>query len=285
MRNGNLEFLTLSLAAALAINGCASQPEHKKTADKPSAPAQTEELNPVYEPASVAIFAGHVEQPRQGLKDVQGSTSASGLKEYLYNDGLVSNFHSSREIKYETIFARDNIPINKRPEFAQKLGAKAYIEIHHDSAQQEDIDAAKLSGDWSQMSGFSAFYSPTNKFSAESFNLASLIGKELVEAGFNPNQYHAKDIKGERFKIADSIHGVYESVDYTNSRQKDRLFVLGHAQMPAVVVEAGVIVNPSEENSIRGEKTRKKFAASIDKALAKYFTENKIRKGDYGNNR
>jgi len=226
-----------------------------------------QELNPSQERKKVSIFAGHAEKPATP-NDEQGPFSASGIPEYRFNDELVRHFEQlPLADSYSVTYARTNIPFTQRPTLAQKLGSEIYIEIHHDSAQKEDINRLKTGEQteekWRELSGFSVIYSPNNKYSRESLRLVQLVADELFQAGFKPNLYHAKDIPGERRPLADASRAIYTGGEY----------VLRENVMPAVLIEAGVIVNPFEEVIMKQPETQRKVVESIDRAVQKYFAE------------
>ena len=226
-----------------------------------------QELNTFQESHKVSIFAGHVEKPVT-TNDRQGSISASGTPEYRLNDELVRYFNElPLTASYSVTSARENIPITQRPSLAKKLGSEVYIEIHHDSAQTGDINRLKkgeqTAENWRELSGFSVIYNSTNSHSHESLHLAQLVADELFQAGFKPNLYHAKDIPGERRPLADASRAIYTGGEY----------VLRENVMPAVLIEAGVIVNPFEEVIMKQPETQRKVVESIDRAVQKYFAE------------
>jgi N-acetylmuramoyl-L-alanine amidase len=65
-----------------------------------------------------------------------------------------------------------------------------------------------------------------------------LIADQLLQAGFQPSHYHADPVLGENRPVVDWQRGIF-----TNNN----LLVLATARGAAVLVEAGVIVNPAEE--------------------------------------
>jgi len=249
----------LVASAAALLMGCTStsrNPEQEQSATNQEYP-------------KAVIFAGHVET--QELKNNgQGSVSASGISEYQFNDDLVRHFESieKKAADYSVKYATDNIGLLERPGLAEKFGSEAYVEIHHDSAQPTDIHRL-LQGEqtaerWNELSGFSVIYNPNNAHSSKSLRLAQLIGDEFLKAGFKPNLYHAKDIEGERRPLVDASRAIYTGREY----------VVRESVMPAVLIEAGVIVNPFEEARMKDPKTQRIITESINNALAKYFAEN-----------
>jgi N-acetylmuramoyl-L-alanine amidase len=93
---------------------------------------------------------------------------------------------------------------------------------------------------------------------------ASAIGAALVKAGFKPSLYHADPVVGENRPFADQANGVHFF---------DRLAVLRHAGMPAVLFEAGVIVNRDEELQMRDAEVRKRIAASVVHGIGECLTK------------
>jgi len=83
---------------------------------------------------------------------------------------------------------------------------------------------------------------------------ASAIGGELRKAGFKPSLYHADPVYGESRAFADAQNGVHYF---------DHLAVLRRASMPAVLFEAGVIVNREEENRLSDSKVQNDIAARV----------------------
>jgi N-acetylmuramoyl-L-alanine amidase len=105
-----------------------------------------------------------------------------------------------------------------------------------------------------KFSGFSLFVSRHNRRVEQSVACASAVGAELRAAGFVPSRYHADPVLGEARPFADEPNGVHFF---------DNLAVARSARMPALLVEAGVIVNPQEELRMRDPAVRKRIAQSI----------------------
>src|SRR5438552_13483064 len=84
------------------------------------------------------------------------------------------------------------------------------------------------------------------------------MGEALRGAGFSPSLYHADPIPGENKPFADRRNGVH---------YYDNLVVLKTARAPAVLLEAGVIVNRDEELKVQSEDVRKLIAAAVAEGL------------------
>ncbi|MEO7727984.1 MAG: N-acetylmuramoyl-L-alanine amidase, partial [Burkholderiales bacterium] len=109
-----------------------------------------------------------------------------------------------------------------------------------------------------RIAGFSLFVSRENPAWRQALRCASAIGAALVTAGFQPSLYHADAVLGENRPFADKANGVHFF---------DHLAVLRHATMPAVLFEAGVIVNRDEEVVMRDADARARIAGSVAQGI------------------
>ncbi len=73
-------------------------------------------------------------------------------------------------------------------------------------------------------------------------------------AGFTPSRYHADPVLGEDRPFADEANGVH---------YYDNLAVGKTARMAAVLVEAGVIVNPAEDARMREPAVQARIARAV----------------------
>ncbi len=102
--------------------------------------------------------------------------------------------------------------------------------------------------------GYSLFVSRLHPDVAASLKCASAIGAALRESGFTASRYHADPIEGENRPFADEPNGVHYF---------DNLAVLKTARVPALLFEAGVIVNRDEELRMRDSGVRLKIVEAI----------------------
>jgi len=130
----------------------------------------------------------------------------------------------------------------------QAAGADLLISIHHDSVRPELLPDANL------YSGFSLFVSRLNPHAGKSVACAAAIGAELRAAGLAPSRYHADPVLGENRPYADERNGVHYF---------DNLAVARSATMPALLVEAGVIVNRDDEQRLGDPAVRRQIARAI----------------------
>ncbi|AOJ78544.1 N-acetylmuramoyl-L-alanine amidase family protein [Burkholderia ubonensis] len=181
-----------------------------------------------------------------------GATGASGRVEYRYNldlstavaDTLVA--HGDRVLRT----AADGREIKLDQRSTQAPDANLFVSIHHDSMQQQFIDAGRQR----EFRGFSVFVSERNPHYEQSLRCAKAIAGKLVAAGETPSLYHAQPIRGENRPLIDPHLGIHRF---------DDLVVLRTAPVPAVLVEAGVIVNPDEEKRLAQHDTIQRLSAAI----------------------
>lgn len=210
------------------------------------------------------VFAGHCATLNNRTNN-QGATSCTGVKEHVYNDGILERLEKEcTTVNYVTIPAKLDIPLTSRPELAERAGADALLSIHHDSIQQSDLDAMKdvPAGDpsWRRFSGFSLWIAETDHYQA-SLKLASVIADQLIAMGLHPSLYHASGIPGEGRKLVDEKRGIYSR----------KLFVTGNSTVPAVLIEAGYLINPTDEAEMANELFRKHFTRALNKAVEMFF--------------
>jgi N-acetylmuramoyl-L-alanine amidase len=105
-----------------------------------------------------------------------------------------------------------------------------------------------------RFSGYSLFVSRLNPGLRESLACAQAIGGELRGAGYAPSLHHAEPIPGENRPLADAGNGIHYF---------DDLVVLKSTAVPAVLMEAGIIVNRDDELSLGQANTRKRLATAI----------------------
>jgi N-acetylmuramoyl-L-alanine amidase len=133
-------------------------------------------------------------------------------------------------------------------------GADLFLSIHHDSAREH------LHTHREQFHGFSLFISRHNPQLEKSLACASAIGAELRAAGMMPSRYHADPVIGENRPFADEANGVH---------YYDNLAVGKTAKMPAVLIEAGVIINRDDEARMNDPAVRSRIAQAISNGAAR----------------
>ncbi len=217
----------------------------------------------------VLILAGHT-----SIDGNRGTPTHSGKWENEFNDGIVSLFSEKKNqighIEYVLALSSQDLTLQNKVELAKKVKPDLYIEIHHDSGSQEDVDRAKKEGDdspcWDEMSGFCVLYYDDGNgnehlFPKESLKFAESLSAEMIKEGFSPNKYHAYN----GMKPMEREKGIY------NRTKPNSLFVLRNAVSPAVLLECGFVSNPKEEKILATPETRQKIVNAINCAIAVYF--------------
>jgi N-acetylmuramoyl-L-alanine amidase len=203
----------------------------------------------------IAIDVGHSLQS-------SGAVSARGKAEFEFNRELALVVWQAIAAKggqaFEIGADGKSVDPETRPVEASAHNAKFFLSIHHDSVQPQYLEEWTWQGGVQQhadqFSGFSLFVSRKNKQLAASLRCASSIGAALKSAGFSPSKHHAENIEGENRPWADQSNGVY---------YYDNLIVLKNAKIPAVLLEAGVIVNQHEEKHLLEPAVRKTIGNAV----------------------
>jgi N-acetylmuramoyl-L-alanine amidase len=208
---------------------------------------------------TVAIDVGHsLEKP--------GATSARGRVEFEFNRDLalaIEDAVKARGMGTQLIGAdgREN-GLGGRP--AKARGASVFLSVHHDSVQpqflQQWVHEGVERAYSDRYAGFSLFVSRRNPALPASRRCASRVGEELRRAGFRPSLYHADPIPGEMKPFADRSNGVH---------YYDNLAVLKGAASPALLLEAGVIVNRDEELALAASGARERMSGAVAAGLAR----------------
>ena len=210
----------------------------------------------------VALDVGHtLSQP--------GATSAGGVTEFTYNRRLaLAVAETLRRGGVATVLIGGDggpMPLLTRPRLAQAAGASLFLSLHHDSVQPQYLSTWTVGGQSRPYSdrfrGYSVFVSNANPRRADSLRMAALLGSQMRRAGFTPSLHHAEPIPGEGRPLVDPALGILRF---------DGLAVLRTATIPAVLLEAAVIVNREEEASIQQPATLERLAGAIAGAVRTY---------------
>lgn len=185
----------------------------------------------------LAIDIGH------SVRD-PGATSAHGVPEYQFNKNLAGRLlNGARKRGYTEAFIINDadavLRLKERTSLADDMDADLLLSIHHDSMP------AKYLSKWThqgvslrygdQFSGHSIFISEDNDEPKDSRLFADLLGREMRARKLTPTLHH-DGYRGR--KLLDKELGVYRF---------NKLILLYTADMPAVLFEAGVILNRDEE--------------------------------------
>lgn len=198
-------------------------------------------------PAVVIVDVGHSAQ-------APGSTSAYGRPEYGFNAQLGRLLVSALRARGVDARLREgHATLTGRT--AGTDGAQLFVSIHHDSIQQAWLDQGRRE----EFSGFSVFVSAKNPAFEKSLMCARRVGRAMAADGERPSLYHATPILGENRPLLDKPNGVH---------RYDNLVVLKAARSPAILIEAGVIVNPHEDRRLGEPATAQRLAGAMADGIA-----------------
>ena len=181
--------------------------------------------------------------------DSEGAISARNVAEFVFNLRLAQRieeklkadgFPATRLLVTEGKARRSLV---KRVAAANELHADLLLSIHHDSVPNSLLENWEFGGKKShfsdRFSGYSVFVSRNNPDFKTSLVFAELVGKEMKAQGLQYAQQYTQAIMGRyQHPLLDKETGVYSY---------DQLVVLRSTRMPAVLLEAGSIINRDEE--------------------------------------
>jgi N-acetylmuramoyl-L-alanine amidase len=203
--------------------------------------------------------------------DVPGAMSARGVPEYAFNLQL------ARDVKQALLdagFEQTVLMITatapwrglfERAVRANAMHANLFIAIHHDSVPDNLKHEWEYAGQKNEFNddypGYALFISNDNADPAGSLLFGSMLGRELEHRGLHYTPHYTLALMGHRRRIlVDAEAGVY---------RYDQLIVLRQTRMPALLLEAGSIVN-REEIELSTPERRSLTSAAVAAAVANF---------------
>ncbi len=179
----------------------------------------------------------------------EGASSARNIAEFVFNLHLAKRIEE--KLKAEG-FAATKLLVTegkarpslvKRVAAANNLHADLFLSIHHDSVPNSMLENWEFEGKKShfsdRFSGYSVFVSHDNPDFKTSLAFAELVAKEMKAQGLEYAHQYTMPIMGRyQHPLLNKETGVYSY---------DQLVVLRSTRMPAVLLEAGSIINRDEE--------------------------------------
>jgi N-acetylmuramoyl-L-alanine amidase len=245
------------LALLLAAAG-----RHQARAEEP-APSATQQPDSCQRAKfRVVLDVGHT------LK-VPGALSARGMTEYAFNLQLAQD---TKQALLDAGFAETVLLITatapwrglfERAARANAMHADLFLAIHHDSVPDNLMQKWEYEGQQYEYNddypGYALFISNDNADRAGSLAFGHDLGKELQARGLHYTPHYTLALMGHRRReLVDKEAGVY---------RYDQLIVLRAARMPAVLLEAGSIVNRQEELELGTPERRSRTSAAIVAAV------------------
>jgi N-acetylmuramoyl-L-alanine amidase len=258
-KTGQTRPLLAILAAAVFISAATAAQGAEK------APA-AEKAN-ACQPAAfrVVLDVGHT-------AGVPGADSARGVPEYTFNLQLADAIKQAlvaagftKTVRLITA-TRPWAGLFERAARANELRADLFLAIHHDSVPNNLIEKWEYNGEKHQFSdrfrGYSIFVSQANADLKDSLAFGHLLGSELKARGMHYTPHYTLPLMGRhRHQLLDADAGVY---------RYDELVVLRNTRMPAVLLEAGSIVNRKEELELATPERRNLIGAAAVAAVEQF---------------
>jgi N-acetylmuramoyl-L-alanine amidase len=201
-----------------------------------------------------------------------GAKSARGVDEYVFNLRLAKVIDQAlRDAGFAktVLMITDGSAIRSlyaRVAHANALEADLLLSIHHDSVPNKFLEKWEYNGKPETFSdrfkGHSLFVSDDNVDLKDSLLFGSMLGQQLKARGLQYTPHYTESYMGHyQHKLLDASTGVY---------RYDGLFVLKKTRMPAVLLEAGSIINRDEELVLETPERQQLIANAVVAAIDSY---------------
>jgi N-acetylmuramoyl-L-alanine amidase len=202
----------------------------------------------------------------------EGASSARNVAEFDFNlhmaqrieEKLKAEGFAATKLLVTTGKARPSLA--RRVAAANNLPADLFLSIHHDSVPDKLLENWEFEGKKShfsdRFSGYSVFVSHGNPDFKTSLAFAELIGKEMKGRGLDYAHQYTQAIMGRyQHPLLNKETGVYSY---------DQLIVLKTTRMPAVLLEAGSIINRDEELKMSSPERRDLVSDAVAAAVKEF---------------
>ena len=160
---------------------------------------------------------------------------------------------------------------------ANEKQAGLFISIHHDSVQEHHLLRSKdgkiidVQDDFKRKfgPGYTIYIANDSRYPVseqnypDSLRFARIFAEKMQSLGRKPSTYHEEKSDQNNYQAIDLPLGIYNS--------KSILAVLRNAKMPAVLIEAGVIVDSRDEAVISSLAFIDKFAVALAESIDAFF--------------
>jgi N-acetylmuramoyl-L-alanine amidase len=212
--------------------------------------------------------------------EAPGATSSRGAKEYDFNLRLGTLIHRSlidAGFKKTILLVTDGKArpsLAKRVNAANRSSADLFLSIHHDSVPTKFLEKWEFEGQElvysDRFKGHSIFVSQQNAQAEASVLFGKLLGQQLKARGLIYTPHYTEKFMGKRQRIlVEAEAGVYRF---------DHLVVLMKTNMPAVLLEAGSIINRDEELRMNTAEHKAVISAAVVDAVDEFCAKRQIRK-------
>ena len=212
--------------------------------------------------------------------DVAGALSARGVPEYEFNLRLAREINKALHAAgfgQTVLMITTEAPtagLFRRAARANALNADLFLAIHHDAVPDRMLETWQYQGQEQHFNdrfpGHSLFISNENADPAGSLAFARLLGNALEAQGLHYTHHYTEAFMGSRRReLLDPQAGVY---------RYDQLVVLKETRMPAVLLEAGSIVNRDEETVLATPERQMLVAGAVAEAVDAFCTAREAKK-------
>jgi N-acetylmuramoyl-L-alanine amidase len=202
----------------------------------------------------------------------EGAISARHIAEFIFNLRLARRIEERlkaegfAETRLLVTGGKARPSLAKRVAAANNLHADLFLSVHHDSVPDSLLENWEFEGKKShfsdRFSGYSVFVSRNNPDFETSLSFAELVAKEMKAQGLQYARQYTLPIMGRyQHPLLNKETGVYSY---------DKLIVLKSTRMPAVLLEAGSIINRDEELKMDSPERRDTVSSAVVAAAKKF---------------
>jgi N-acetylmuramoyl-L-alanine amidase len=202
----------------------------------------------------------------------EGAISARNVAEFIFNLRLARRIEENlkaegfAETRLLLTEGRARPSLVERVAAANNLHSNLFLSIHHDSVPDSLLENWEFEGKKShfsdRFSGYSVFVSRDNPDFQKSLLFAELVGKEMKAQGLQYARQYTQAIMGRyQHPLLNKETGVYSY---------DKLIVLKRTRMPAVLLEAGSIINRDEELKMDSPERRDIISSGVTAAVKEF---------------
>ena len=202
----------------------------------------------------------------------EGAISARNVPEFAFNLHLAQRIEEKLKAagfaatKLLVTEGNSRPSLFKRVAAANDLPADLFLSIHHDSVPNKLLESWEFEGSKrhfsDRFSGYSVWVSRNNPDFKTSLAFAELVAKEMKAQGLNYAHQYTEPIMGRyQHPLLNKDTGVYGY---------DELVVLRKTRMPAVLLEAGSIINRDEELKMGSPERRDIISNGVAAAVKEF---------------
>jgi N-acetylmuramoyl-L-alanine amidase len=230
-------------------------------------PAAPKPASTMCQPAKfrIVVDVGHTVES-------DGAISARNVAEYSFNLRLARQIEEKlkaegfTETRLLVTAGAARPSLFKRVAAANDMRADLFLSIHHDSVPDGLLENWEFEGKKSHFSdrfrGYSVWVSHDNPDFKTSLLFAELLGKEMKAQGLEYAHQYTQPVMGHyQHPLLNKETGVYSH---------DELIVLRNTRMPAVLLEAGSIINRDEELKMNSPERRNIISSGVAAAVKEF---------------